>query len=105
MSTNATTTKSDGVSDMKRREVGALWKKESKSTGQKFLTGHVKFNEFGEEKLVKIIVFSNKNKKDNAKAPAFIIYLSREDGQTSAAPRAAESKDAPPPESTEESVL
>jgi hypothetical protein len=57
-----------------KRDMGALWKREGKS--QKYLSGYVKFDEFGVEREVKIVVFSNKSKKDNAKAPDYRIYLS-----------------------------
>lgn len=81
--TNVNKTQSEVVSDMKRREIGALWRKEGKASGQKFLTGHLKVDDLGVEKLIKVIIFSNKN-KTNPKAPDFVIYTSREDerGQT-----------------------
>lgn len=57
-----------------KRDMGALWKREGKN--QKYLSGYVKFDEFGVEREIKIVVFSNKSKKDNAKAPDYRIYLS-----------------------------
>lgn len=57
-----------------KRDMGALWKREGKN--QKYLSGYVKFDELGIEREVKIVVFSNKSKKDNAKAPDYRIYLS-----------------------------
>jgi len=112
MNTNnsPTSTKAEATSDMKRREVGALWKKEGKATGQKFLTGHIKVDEFGTEKLVKIIVFSNKN-KTNPKAPDFVIYTSRENEQGGAPAPVAQTdrkpfvKREPVEENNEDSVL
>lgn len=74
-------TQSEVVSDMKRREIGALWRKEGKASGQKFLTGHIKVDDLGVEKLLKVIIFSNKN-KTNPKSPDFVVYLSRDDRQT-----------------------
>jgi len=62
-------------SDWSKRDVGALWKRES--TTQKYLSGYVKIDELGIETEVKIVVFSNKNKKDNLKAPDYRIYLSK----------------------------
>ena len=57
--------------DWQKREVGALWKKESPS--QKYFSGHVKIDDYGEEKLLKVVVFSNRHKnKDNH--PDFRIY-------------------------------
>ena len=58
--------------DWSKRDIGALWKKEGKT--QKYLSGYFKL-ESGEE--VKIVVFSNKNKKDNQKAPDYRVYLSK----------------------------
>lgn len=60
--------------DWSKRDVGALWKRESAT--QKYLSGYVKVDELGIERELKVIVFSNKNKKDNAKAPDYRIYLS-----------------------------
>jgi len=62
-------------SDWSKRDVGALWKRES--TNQKYLSGYVKIDELGIETEIKIVVFSNKNKKDNLKAPDYRIYLSK----------------------------
>lgn len=60
--------------DWSKRDVGALWKRES--TTQKYLSGYVKVDELGIERELKVVVFSNKNKKDNPKAPDYRIYLS-----------------------------
>ena len=60
--------------DWQKRDVGALWKRESST--QKYLSGYVKVDELGIEREVKVIVFSNKNRKDNPKAPDYRIYLS-----------------------------
>lgn len=58
-------------SEWQKREVGALWKKESPS--QKYFSGHYKVDDYGEEKLIRVVVFSNRNKtKDNQ--PDFRIY-------------------------------
>jgi uncharacterized protein (DUF736 family) len=61
--------------DWAKRDVGALWKREGKS--QKYLSGYVKVDELGIERELKIVVFSNKNKKDNEKAPDYRIYISK----------------------------
>lgn len=64
-----------------KRDIGALWKRESST--QKYLSGYVKVDELGIERELKIIVFSNKNKNNNEKAPDYRIYVSkpREDSQ------------------------
>lgn len=65
--------------DWSKRELGALWKK--KSATQTYLTGHLSFED-GER--INVVVFSNKNKK-NDKAPDFRIYVSEQKQQTVAA--------------------
>jgi uncharacterized protein (DUF736 family) len=68
-------TKNDKQSDWAKRDIGALWKKEGQS--QKYLSGYVKVDELGIEKELKIVVFSNKNKNNNEKAPDYRIYVSK----------------------------
>jgi uncharacterized protein (DUF736 family) len=75
-----TTTKNTEWSD---REVGALWKRESRNSGQKYLAGHVRYDELGTEKTLKVVVFSNRNKKDGDKTPDFRVYVSKEMPKTS----------------------
>jgi uncharacterized protein (DUF736 family) len=59
----------------KNQELGALWKKKSKS-GMSFLSGYVKVDDLGLEKEIKVVVFANNNKsKDNA--PDYRIYVSK----------------------------
>ena len=61
----------ESKTDWQKREVGALWLKESST--QKYYSGHVKVDDNGEEKLLKVVVFKNKFKdKDNH--PDFRIY-------------------------------
>jgi len=60
--------------DWSKRDIGALWKREGKS--QKYLSGYIKVDELGLEREVKVVIFSNKNKKDNQKAPDYRVYLS-----------------------------
>lgn len=57
------------------RDIGALWKREGKN--QRYLSGYVKIDELGSEREVKVVVFSNKNKKDNERAPDYRIYISK----------------------------
>lgn len=60
--------------DWTKRDIGALWKREGKN--QKYLSGYVKVDELGIEREVKIVVFSNKHKNNNDKAPDYRIYVS-----------------------------
>jgi uncharacterized protein (DUF736 family) len=61
-------------SDNKNEEIGALWKRTSRNN-MTYLAGHVKVDELGMEKTVKVVVFSNQNKqKDNQ--PDYRVYIS-----------------------------
>jgi len=62
--------------DWSKREIGALWLKKSAS-GNKYLSGHITSGEDGqiEESRERVIVFANKDKK-NEKAPDYRIYKS-----------------------------
>ena len=59
----------------RKDELGALWKKKSKS-GMSFLSGYVKVDDLGLEKEIKVVVFAN-SKKSNEKAPDYRIYISK----------------------------
>ena len=67
--------------DWVKRDVGALWKREGQN--QKYLSGYVKVDELGIEKELKVVVFANKNKNNNEKAPDYRIYLSKPMDKTS----------------------
>ena len=60
--------------EWKERELGALWRRSGKS--QKYLSGYIKLGDEMEEKEVRLIVFTNKYKSENEKAPDFVIYES-----------------------------
>jgi hypothetical protein len=62
--------------DWSKRELGALWKRAGKS--QNYLSGFVKVGEFGVEKEVRLVIFTNKNKSKNERAPDFVIYESQD---------------------------
>ena len=59
-----------------KRELGALWKRAGKS--QNYLSGFVKIGEFGVEKEVRLVIFTNKNRDKNERAPDFVIYESQD---------------------------
>ena len=65
---NDTTSNTTGNGDKNfEEEIGALWKRKSKN-GLTYLAGHVKIeDELGTEKMVKVVLFSNK-KKTNGEA-------------------------------------
>tara|TARA_Y100000310_G_scaffold313016_1_gene360898 strand:- start:310 stop:651 length:342 start_codon:yes stop_codon:yes gene_type:complete len=90
--------------EYKNVEVGALWKRQAKSNGQTYLSGHVKQDDgFGEEKQVKVVVFSNKNKKSE-NAPDFRIYLSNLDAKTASTETASTEENTEAKKTTEESL-
>jgi len=63
--------------EWEKREIGALWTKESKNSGKKYFSGHFKIQtEFGEDKRIPVVAFFNKDKKSE-NAPDFRIYLSK----------------------------
>ena len=64
--------------------IGALWARESRNGGQKYLAGNVKFDVDGEEKTVKVVVFKN-NRKERDNQPDYQIYKQREQTQEVAA--------------------
>ena len=61
--------------DWQKREVGALWKNEGRQ--QKYLSGYIKTPE-GD---MKVVVFSNKHRSENERAPHFRVYKSKEMAQ------------------------
>ena len=64
-------------SEWKKRERGALWKKEGKS--QNYLTGVIKsLDDMGQEVKSKVIVFANKN-KTSENAPDFRLQAAGHD--------------------------
>ena len=60
--------------EWKERELGALWRRSGKT--QKYLSGFIKLGDEMEQKEVRLIVFTNKYKSENEKAPDFVIYES-----------------------------
>ena len=67
---------SESTNEWRQREMGALWRREGKS--QNYLSGYVKIGEFGTEKEVRVVVFTNKGKAKNPKAPDFVVYESQD---------------------------
>jgi len=58
--------------DWKKREVGALWKKESAT--QKYFSGHIKVDDgMGGDELLKVVIFKN-NYKEKDNHPDFRVY-------------------------------
>ena len=75
-------------SDWKKREIGALWRREGKN--QKYLSGKVTLGEFGEEQTFQVVIYSNKFKeKDNQ--PDFRIYKSEPAKSSDSTPEVTDS--------------
>ena len=61
----------------RRRELGALWVRDGKN--QKYLSGHVSLETMpGVEEKLKVVVFTNKNKEKNERAPDYVVYRSED---------------------------
>ena len=61
----------------RRRELGALWVRDGKN--QKYLSGHVSVETMpGVTEKVKVVVFTNKNKEKNERAPDYVVYRSED---------------------------
>ena len=64
-------------SEWKNRELGALWVRAGKS--QKYLLGQIKMETMpGVEETIKVVVFTNKGKEKNEKAPDYVVYRSED---------------------------
>ena len=54
-------------SEWQEREIGALWKQSGKN--QNYLSGHINQE--------KVVIFTNRGKTENPKAPDFRVYKSK----------------------------
>ncbi len=102
-----TNTQTSNQTKKNEQEIGALWKRVSKSGSQTYLSGHITVDELGSPRTYKVVVFSNKNKK-NEKAPDFRIYLSKAPGEATAsstAPVKSERTAAAAPQQQQEEEL
>lgn len=69
---NTHSNENENASEWRKRELGALWKKEGKS--QQFYSGMVKLNKgTDQEKEMRLVIFVNKHKSSD-RAPDLIIY-------------------------------
>lgn len=83
-----TENKTKSSNEWSSREMGALWRK---SGNTDYLTGHFKTTELGQEVVHKVVIFANKNKKENERAPDLIIYKSKPNNVSSSQPVEVES--------------
>jgi hypothetical protein len=71
------TEQTEQQSAWRRRELGALWVRDGKN--QKYLSGHVSVETMpGVTEKVKVVVFTNKNKEKNERAPDYVVYRSED---------------------------
>lgn len=77
---NQTEKQTEKQSEWRNRELGALWVRAGKN--QKYLSGQLKVETMpGVEEVVKVVVFTNKNREKNERAPDYVVYRS-EDADT-----------------------
>ena len=85
-----TETNTDQKNEWKERELGALWIKEGRN--QKFLSGHLLMEDMpGVQTKVKVVVFSNKGKSENERAPDYVVYRSVDREETASTTEEASS--------------
>ena len=78
---NQTQEKQD--SKWRNRELGALWVRSGKS--QKYLSGTINIETMpGVTEALKVVVFTNKGRDKNEKAPDYVIYRSEDQQQQQA---------------------
>ena len=77
--------------EWRKREIGALWKRQSPS--QKYLSGKVKLPEDYNEQEFGIVVFTNRFKEEGSKQPDFRVYLERKREDEQGAPQSSAPKE------------
>lgn len=97
-----TETETKSTNEWRQREMGALWRREGKS--QNYLSGYVKIGEFGTEKEVRVVIFTNKGKVKNPKAPDFVVYESQDVNNQSPTSVEAPAVEAPVEEASDPEV-
>lgn len=71
------TEQTEKQSEWKNRELGALWVRSGKN--QKYLSGQLKVETMpGVEEIVKVVVFTNKGREKNERAPDYVVYRSED---------------------------
>jgi hypothetical protein len=96
-------TKENNNSEWRKRELGALWVRQGK--GQKYLTGHFDIETMpGVTEKVKIVVFSNKGKEQNERAPDYVVYRSVSPEEASSTQEGSEKTPDASPEGASEEI-
>ena len=73
---NNDNTNSTASSNWMKREIGALWAKQTNST--KFWSGYIELEKMGIPQKVNLVLFQNKSKDNNRNEPVLRIYLGKE---------------------------
>jgi hypothetical protein len=83
-------TQQNQESKWRSRELGALWVRSGKS--QKYLSGTINIETMpGVTEAVKIVIFTNKNRDKNERAPDYVVYRSEDaDSQKTQVEKTAE---------------
>ena len=80
----------DNNNNNDNQELGALWKREARNSGMKYLAGHIKAKDVkkaleqasgeGEDELLRVVVFFNSDKRSE-KSPDYRIMVSKSNYQ------------------------
>jgi len=95
-------------SKWRSRELGALWVRSGKN--QKYLSGTINVETMpGVTEPVKVVVFTNKGREKNEKAPDYVVYRSEDSEQSQSnveqvATQAAQEVSSSTPESSNEDI-
>lgn len=83
-------TQQNQESKWRSRELGALWVRSGKA--QKYLSGTINIETMpGVTEAVKVVVFTNKNRDKNERAPDYVVYRSEDaDSQKAQVEKTAE---------------
>ena len=71
----ATTATKNGKTNWDEKELGCLWRRETQSTKEKYLTGVINLKSLGFDQDVQLICFTNKHKTKDTH-PDIRIYIS-----------------------------
>lgn len=76
MPTTTNTNTTTGKTDWKKNEIGVLWKRKAKASGESYFTGTLTFQEAVKSgQQIQVILFSNKSKKTDNQ-PDVRVYIS-----------------------------
>ena len=105
MSNNVQDSKADSGQESKwrSRELGALWVRNGKN--QKYLSGTMNIETMpGVTETLKVVVFTNKNREKNERAPDYVVYRSEDPVEKVAQEAAQEVSSASSTENKQESA-